>query len=244
MRNRRLFTTLFVFLLSVWQLGVSQTPSAPQEAGASTPIAASPGSDSANPYDTAFNYVVTFYPRWFTYFQAVNENKLIGPDRISPIYHAVVAINVDTIYASAYFSLANEPVIVTIPSTDTIYSVLMLDEYGNLVQQEITAAPPGAPSQVYALIGPNSSGGTLPDGAIPIKPGVNNGAIIFRADKYKKMGTSMKTCGRKPRLSVAASASFRFRNTRRVQLPDTLEMPDSRRSFPSYYLLFPIRDSR
>jgi hypothetical protein len=64
----------------------------------------------------------------------------------------------------------------------------MLDEYGNLVQQGITAAPPGTPGAVYALIGPSWNGGTLPDGAIPIKPGVNNGAIIFRADKYVKNG--------------------------------------------------------
>jgi hypothetical protein len=165
-RNRRFFTTLFLSLL--WVSHASH--------------------DSADPFDTAFNYVVTFYPRWFTYFQTGSANKLLGPDRISPIYHAVVAINVDTLYASGHFSLTNEPVIVTIPSTSTIYSVLMLDEYGNLVQQGITAAPPGAPGAVYALIGPSWSGGTLPDGAIPIKPGVNNGVIIFRADKYVKSG--------------------------------------------------------
>jgi len=126
MRNRRLFTTLFVFLLSVWQLSLSQTLSASQEAGASTPTAASLGSDSANPYHTAFDYVVTFYPRWFTYLQAANPNKLLGPVRISPIYHAVVAINDDTFYASAFFSLTDEPVIVTTPSTSDVYSVLML----------------------------------------------------------------------------------------------------------------------
>ena len=173
---------LFLSLLWVSQLVLSQTP------GAAGTTAREASHDSADPFDTAFNYVVTFYPRWFTYFQAVSTNKLIGPDRISPLYHAVVAINVDTIYASAYFSLTNEPVIVTVPSTDTIYSVLMLDEYGNLVQEGITAAPPGGSGAVYALIGPSGSSSTLPDGAIPIKPGVNNGAIIFRADKYKKNG--------------------------------------------------------
>jgi hypothetical protein len=40
---------------------------------------------------------------------------------------AVVAINVDTLYASAFFSLTNEPLIVTVPSTSTVYSVFMLD---------------------------------------------------------------------------------------------------------------------
>ena len=182
MRNRRLFTTLS--LLSVWQLSLSQTPSTSQEVRASTPTAASPGSDSANPYDTAFNYVVTFYPRWFTYFQAANLNKLIGPVRISPIYHAVVAINDDTLYASAFFSLTDEPVIVTIPTTSDVYSVLRLDEYGNVVPG-ITAAPPGQPGAVYALTGPGWNG-MLPEGVIQIQPGVNNGEIIFRADKFVK----------------------------------------------------------
>ena len=169
MRNRRLFITFFLFLLSVSQLGFSQT--------------------QGTAYDTAFKYVVTFYPRWFTYHQFTNQNRLVGPNRISPIYHAVVAINVDTAYASAFFSITNEPVIVTIPSTNTIYSVLMLDEYGNLVPgMKITASQPGAPPKVYALIGPNSSGGALPDGAIQIRPGVNIGAIIFRADNYIKNG--------------------------------------------------------
>jgi hypothetical protein len=220
-RNRRLFTTLALSLLWVSQLVLSQTP------GAAGTTAREASHHSADPFHTAFKYVVTFYPRWFTYFQAVQTNRLVGPDRISPIYHAVVAINVDTLYASASFSLTNEPVIVTIPSTSDVYSVLMLDEYGNLVQQGITAAPPGGSGAVYALIGPNWSGGTLPDGAIPIKPGVNNGAIIFRADKYVKNGNVYETCGKKQTISVGAFVSFPYRNTSRVQ------MPDSRRSFPS-----------
>ena len=182
MRNRRLFTTLLLSLLWVSQLGLSQTP------GAAGAPASEASHDSADAFDTAFNYVVTFYPRWFTYFQAENPNRLVGSNRISPIIHAIVAVNVDTAYATAFFSLTDQPVIVTVPSTNDVYSVLMLDEYGNLVQQSITAAPPGAPGAVYALIGPNWSGGTLPDGAIPIRPGVNNGFMVFRADNYIKNG--------------------------------------------------------
>ena len=171
MRIRRFFIMFFLLLMSVSQLGFSQT--------------------SGTAYNTAFNYVVTFYPRWFTYHQFTNTNRLVGPVRISPIYHAVVAINVDTAYASAFFSISDEPVIVTIPSTNTIYSVLMLDQYGNLVPgMKITASQPGAPPTVYALIGPNGSGGTLPSGAIQIRPGVNIGAIIFRADNYIKNGNT------------------------------------------------------
>jgi hypothetical protein len=180
---------LFVSLLSVSQLGLSQTPGASEEAVASKPVLGNAVSNSASPFNTTFNYLVTFYPRWFTFLQAQNSNKLIGPVRISPIYHAVVAINDDTFYASAYFSLAKEPVIVTIPSTSDIYSVLMLDEYGNVLPG-ITAAKPGQPGAIYALTGPGWPGGTLPDGAIQIQPGVNNGAIIFRADKYLRNGNT------------------------------------------------------
>ena len=72
-----------------------------------------------SPFDTTVAYVVQFYPLWFTYYQSQlasnNRNHLVGPDRISPIYHYVVAINVDTVYASSYLDLTSEPVIVTIP---------------------------------------------------------------------------------------------------------------------------------
>jgi hypothetical protein len=174
--------------MSVSQLGLSQTPGASQEAAASKPILGNAVSNSASPFNTTFNYVVTFYPRWFTFLQAASSNRLIGPNRISPLYHAVVAINVDTLYASAYFSLADGPVIVKIPSTTDIYSVLMLDEYGNVLPG-ITAAQPGQPGADYALTGPGYDKG-LPEGVIQIQPGVNNGAIIFRADKYIKNGNT------------------------------------------------------
>jgi hypothetical protein len=179
---------LFVCLLSVSQLGLSQTLAASQEAAASKPVLGNAVSNAASPFNTAFNYVVTFYPRWFTFLQAASSNRLIGPNHISPLYHAVVAINVDTLYASAYFSLEKGPVFVTIPSTNDIYSVLMLDEYGNVLPG-ITAAQPGQPGATYALTGPGW-GKSLPPDVIQIQPGVNNGAIIFRADKYVKKGNT------------------------------------------------------
>src|SRR6185312_13396165 len=78
-------------------------------------------------FDTTVAYVVQFYPLWFTYYQRLlpRPNSLAGPDRVSPIYHYVVAINVDTVYASTYLDLA-EPVILTIPETAVTYSILML----------------------------------------------------------------------------------------------------------------------
>ena len=95
-----------------------------------------------SPFDTTVAYVAQFYPLWFTYYQSQlassTRNQLVGPDRISPIYHYVVAINVDTLYASSYLDLTAEPVILTIPGNTppfpfTSYSILMLDPYGDLL---------------------------------------------------------------------------------------------------------------
>jgi hypothetical protein len=46
-------------------------------------------------FATTVDYVLQFYPLWFTYnqFRIADLNRLVGPDRISPIYHVVVAIN-------------------------------------------------------------------------------------------------------------------------------------------------------
>ena len=85
-------------------------------------------------FETTVRYVEQFYPLWFTYYQTLfaKPNRLVGPDKISPIYHYVVAINDDTLYVSCFLDLSREPVILTIPdsSPDLSYSVLMLDPYG------------------------------------------------------------------------------------------------------------------
>src|SRR6516165_2075649 len=49
---------------------------------------------SADPYQTGYNYLVTFYPRWFTFEQGSGAacNSLVGPQTVTPIYQAVVAI--------------------------------------------------------------------------------------------------------------------------------------------------------
>ena len=144
-----------------------------------------------SPFNTTVAYVVQFYPLWFTYYQSqlafFNRNNLVGPNRISPIYHYVVAINVDTLYASTYLDLSAQPVVLTIPeSTSTppfeSYSILMLDPYGDLVDAE-PSIPPMTPGN-YALIGPKGVTGTLPEGVNPITLPVNFSALIFRADKF------------------------------------------------------------
>jgi hypothetical protein len=138
-----------------------------------------------SPFNTTAAYVVQFYPLWFTYYQSQlashARNRLVGPDRISPIYHYVVAINVDTLYVSSYLDLTAGPVILTIPATPPFmsYSILMLDPYGDL----LPASMPQAPGR-YALIGPGGFTGTLPTDVTRIMLPVNFSSLIFRADKY------------------------------------------------------------
>jgi Protein of unknown function (DUF1254) len=144
-----------------------------------------------SPFNTTVAYVVQFYPLWFTYYQSrlasLRVNQLVGPDRISPIYHYVVAINVDTLYASSYLNLTAQPLVVTIPGKTppfpfTSYSILMLDPYGDLLSAN-PPIPPMTPGS-YALIGPAGLTGTLPQGVTPINLPVNFSALIFRADKF------------------------------------------------------------
>ena len=203
MKYRHVFTRLLVFLLWVSQLGFSQAANAAgnatgdvsNEAGASKSILASRGSNDTSPFNTAYNYVVTFYPRWFTYLQGMHLNRMRGPDRISPIYHTVVAINDDTLYASAFVSVTDQPIIVTVPSTTDNYSVLQLDQYGS-----VFTGIPNNQAGVYGLTGPDWHG-TLPPQVVPIPVPYNNTTLIFRADKYVN-GQDMRQEGEKFRRNL------------------------------------------
>jgi hypothetical protein len=187
----------FLLLLSV-NPAVAQMTSSTPDGRANGPAATPCNQDSASvpaprdlhpahpiadsdAFTTAYNYLVTFYPRWFTYNQSGHGpcNQLLGPDRISPIYQTVVAINDDTFYASAFVGVEKEPVIVTVPDVAGVsYSVLQLDGYGNVFK----GIPSGKPG-VYALIGPGWTG-FLPAPISPVQVPYNYTVLIFRADKY------------------------------------------------------------
>jgi len=159
---------------------------------------------SADPYQTAYQYLVTFYPRWFTWQQGSGGpcNSLIGPNRISPIYQSVVAINDDTLYASAFIGAADEPVIVTIPVPDNneIFSVLHLDQYGTLVLNGMSGTTmPG----VYGIVGPNWAG-TLPTGITRVDVPYNFTELLFRAYKFSPAGINMTSEAQKFRRTVRA----------------------------------------
>jgi hypothetical protein len=133
-----------------------------------TEVSASrPPSDA---YMTTVTYVETFYPLWFTYHQAGlgGNNGLAGPERVSPLYHVVVAINDDTVYCSSYLDLTDEPVILTIPSTvspdscvaetSVTYSILTLDSYCDVFPSGIPDGAPPVAGEPTALPGPNGWG--------------------------------------------------------------------------------------
>ncbi len=139
-------------------------------------------------FKTTVDYVTHFYPLWFTYYQSSllgTTDRLAGPVRVSPLYQIVVAINVDTYYASAFLDMTDEPAILTIPSTDVSYSILTLDPYGDT----FTLIPKEAGA--YALTGPGYSG-SIPNGTTQIAMPYNHMILIFRADKYTSDGQSEK----------------------------------------------------
>jgi len=134
-----------------------------------------PGSDDLI-YDTAVAYLVEFYPLWFTYHQGATFNRLIGPDKVTSVYQAVVA--------SATLNLTTEPVVLTIPPTTNTYSILTLDPYGDVYDSGIPAQTPGT----YAIVGPDYNA-TVP-GITTITNPVNYSSLLFRVDKYSASGVN------------------------------------------------------
>jgi hypothetical protein len=133
---------------------------------------------------TARQYVVTFYPLWFTYNQHLHAttNRPVGPVRMGPLYQEVVAPNDDTLYASSYLELSQQPVILTVPRSKVLWSLLSTDPYGDVYDTGIAA------SGLYALTAPGWSG-SLPAGATQVKMPTTFSQLIIRADKYSDRGT-------------------------------------------------------
>ncbi len=172
---------------------------------------AAQGISQMGAYSTTVAYVVQFYPLWFTYNQSrfATHNRLVGPDQVTPLYQIVVAINVDTLYASTFLELAAQPVVLTIPETTATYSMLTLDPYGDIFQTGIPSMTPGT----YALTGPGFTG-TLPAGITPIAMPLDISVLIFRADKFSSTGQDQ------------TSEAEQFRTSLRLQtLSDYIDDP-------------------
>ncbi|WP_395293759.1 DUF1214 domain-containing protein [Kitasatospora hibisci] len=138
-------------------------------------------------YRVSRAYIERFYPRWFSYEQTRllfgGGNTLFGPDRVTPLYGAVVAINVDTLYASAVVEPTQQPVILTVPETSVSYSLLTATPFGDVFDSGIPAGRAGT----YALTAPGWHG-SLPPGATRITVPYPQSFWIFRADKYASDG--------------------------------------------------------
>ena len=157
-------------------------------------------------YQTAYDYTVQFYPRWFTWTQlGIGQvNRLGGPSVMGPEYKSVVAINDDTVYAQAFLDLSSEPQIVTIPPYPNIYSVIILDVFGNII---ISASTPTITGNTYALVGPNFSG-TLPNGIIPVAIPYNSSELIFRIDNYSPQGVDQTQAASNYQTNPAGGQAF------------------------------------
>jgi hypothetical protein len=169
--------------------GLSASPAQAQDA-AGAQLTDAGNSDA---YATTVDYVVQFYPLWFSYKQLqVNNrlgatNRLVAPAKVSPNFKFVVASNYDTLYSSSFLDLSTEPVLVTVPATKVGYSTLVLDAYGN----QIPAAIPQTPD-VFAFTGPGFSG-TLPDGVTEIKMPINYPLLNWRMVKFSPTGEDQTT---------------------------------------------------
>ncbi|HTT98701.1 MAG TPA: DUF1214 domain-containing protein [Rhizomicrobium sp.] len=182
--GERRFRKAACILAAVIAVGAAATAGA----GPSTPGSAISRSQT-KAFKVTVSYVAEFYPLWLSYFQSLyaSKNHLIGPDRVTQLYQIVVAINVDTLYASTFLDLTDEPVVLTVPSTGVRYSILTLDPYGDVFDSGLPAQTPG----VFALTGPQFTG-DLPDGVTRISMPLNHAIIIFRADKYSSAGENQK----------------------------------------------------
>ena len=181
MRRRSLWVVLSVSLTLL--LGSTGIATAGTNHGSRSSVAAKSLTHTAA-YKTTVRYVAQFYPLVFTYEQAKSFNRFIGPEKVTPLYHAVVAINVDTLYASTALNLTDQPVILKVPATTATYSILQLDPYGNVFE---TALAPTTSGATYALYGPGFSG-TLPAGVIPVAEPYNYSNLLVRADKASSTG--------------------------------------------------------
>ncbi|MFC9918548.1 DUF1214 domain-containing protein [Agromyces binzhouensis] len=184
-RHARVSTRLTRIAALAASAAVAVVLSAVAPAAAAPPSGNNGGKDIAS---TTENYVTTFYPIWFTHFQTtalpVPVNHFIGPNEISPVYQAVVAINDDTLYASTPLDVSGGPVGVVVPATPVAYSVLLVDPYGNVYPSGIPSRKAGEGTQTieYALIGPDASDDLL--GAEVVRLPLDHMIMIFRVDKH------------------------------------------------------------
>ena len=106
---------------------------------------------------------------------------------MGPQFRIVNAINDDTIYASSlYTDLRSGPVVVTIPATPDVYSILPLDVFGNTFSTSIRPRRRG-PTRWSSRDG----GERFPRGVTKVVVPYPVTLWLFRADKYSSTGVNM-----------------------------------------------------
>ena len=223
--------------LSQKALGAAEHPSGAGERPSGT-CNITPPPDA---FQTTKQYVETFYPLWFTNNQAhpSDYNVLIGPERVSPLYHSVVMINDDTVYCSAFLNVnPNDPrggepmAILTVPSTglpgcsddfSVTYSILILSPYGDVWPSPspsptppsgIRHGAPPIPGGIYAFVGPDYTGvPAVPPGVTPIQVPWNNPTLIFRTDKYHSFASPTAS----PSYVNQINQAYSFRSSLQLQ---------------------------
>ncbi len=147
---------------------------------------------AATAAQTTKQYVIRFWPRYISYVtqntivRLHGFNSLLGPTTINPQFHAIVAINDDTRYAFAMVNLSNGPVVLTIPPTSVVYSLLVIDLFGNVIPVSIKPPAPGT----YALVPPGWKG-KLPPGLTKVKVPYLTTIWNLRADRFSSAGQDM-----------------------------------------------------
>jgi hypothetical protein len=134
-----------------------------------------------SPFEPTLNYLVLFYPLWFTYYQSTHApaNRLVGPDRMAPLFREVVAPTDDTLSVNAFTDLSGPPLILTVPATNVTWSLLTTDYYGRVFDTHIPEGVAGT----YALTRPGWTG-RLPAGVTRISVPFPFSVWIFRADRF------------------------------------------------------------
>jgi hypothetical protein len=123
---------------------------------------------------------------------------------MAPLYHAVVAPNDDTLYASVFTEVSQQPLILTIPSENVTFSLLCTDAFGDVFDTGISDAGK------YAFEGPNWQG-TLPKGVAPIMLPSSWAQVIIRADKYSGTGVDQKKAAEEFRANLYAAPLSEYR---------------------------------
>ena len=165
-------------------------------------------------------------------YASVGPNQLLGPTVMGPQFRIVNAINDDTIYASSlYTDLRPGPVVLTIPATPDVYSILTLDVFGSVINTSIKSQTPGT----YALV-LKGWRGTLPRGVTKVVVPYPVTFWTFRADKYSSTGVNMIA------EAYAFRAALRMTTLAKYEADPNSGAPDIRPLFPTFIFSFKVAE--